>query len=114
MPQAEQVVGAGWNSSMTFAFFKWIVDDCSAVRRLIYLVSVTTGLRANEMRRVKVKDVSFGDIPFTKLRANTNRIVTAIRSRCDQMLSAELKEWVVDRSLNDSQIQENVDKMNRG
>ena len=40
-------------------------------RGLIYWTAITTGLRKNELATMVVSDLSFGDVPFVKLR-NSN------------------------------------------
>ncbi|TWU08898.1 site-specific tyrosine recombinase XerC [Symmachiella macrocystis] len=63
-------------------------------RSLIYKTFVLTGMRADELRTLKVADVSFGDVPFIKLQ-HTNeksRKGSTIPLRSD--LAADLREWI--------------------
>lgn len=70
-------------------------------RALIYKVAVLTGLRANELRTLAVRDLSFGDLPFLKLnRSNEkNRKGSTIALRDD--LASELRNWVVGKERGD-------------
>ncbi len=63
-------------------------------RRLIYMTAALTGLRANELRTLRVSDLSFGDVPFLKLESKNekNRSGSTVPLRAD--LAAELKAWV--------------------
>lgn len=66
-------------------------------RALIYKTLVLTGLRANERRTLECRDLSFGDVPFIRLRhANEkNRKGSTIPIRSD--LAVELCGWIVGR-----------------
>ena len=66
-------------------------------RALIYKTFVLTGLRADELRTLTISDLSFGDVPFIKLRNSKekNRKGSTIALRSD--LAAELKTWIGDR-----------------
>lgn len=70
-------------------------------RVLIYWVAVTTGLRAGELRSVRVKDVSFGDVPFIRLQGKNakNRKEATVSLRSD--VAQSLQEWVKDRQPGD-------------
>ena len=63
-------------------------------RQLIYMVAVLTGLRANELRTLRVADLSFGDVPFVKLRSanEKSRKGSTVPLRSD--LAAELRKWI--------------------
>ncbi len=63
-------------------------------RALIYKTAILTGLRTNELRTLTVGDLSFGDVPFIKLRApnEKNRRGSTLPLRSD--LAEELKEWI--------------------
>ncbi len=62
-------------------------------RRLIYMTAVLTGLRANELRTLRVGDLSFGDVPFAKLRPENekSRKGSTVPLRAD--LAGELRAW---------------------
>jgi integrase len=62
-------------------------------RALIYKTAVLTGLRLNELRTLINSDLSFGDVPFVRLRPTNekNRKGSTLPLRSD--LAAELKEW---------------------
>lgn len=66
-------------------------------RSLIYKTLVLTGLRANELRTLECRDLSFGDVPFIRLRhANEkNRKGASLPMRSD--LAADLRSWTKDR-----------------
>ncbi len=66
-------------------------------RALIYKTLVLTGLRANELRTLECRDLSFGDIPFIRLRhANEkNRKGASLAMRSD--LAVDLRAWTKDR-----------------
>lgn len=68
-------------------------------RALIYKTAILTGLRTNELRTLKVGDLSFGEIPCIKLRAviEKNRRGSSLALRSD--LAEELKEWTTGREL---------------
>jgi integrase len=67
-------------------------------RALIYKTAVLTGLRANEMRTLRVSDLSFGDVPFVKLQSKNekNRSGSTVPLRSD--LASELKQWIDGRA----------------
>lgn len=71
-------------------------------RALIYKTLVTTGLRLNELRTLTVGDLSFGDVPFLKLKHSNekNRKGSTIAIRSD--LASELKQWTADKEPSDS------------
>jgi len=62
-------------------------------RALIYKTAVLTGLRLNELRTLIISDLSFGDVPFVRLRSTNekNRKGSTLPLRSD--LAVELKEW---------------------
>ncbi|MDV6031340.1 MAG: site-specific integrase [Phycisphaera sp. RhM] len=66
-------------------------------RAMIYKTLVLTGLRANELRTLECRDLSFGDVPFVKLRHSNekSRKGSTIALRSD--LAAELREWIQGR-----------------
>ncbi|WP_231691244.1 site-specific integrase [Aureliella helgolandensis] len=66
-------------------------------RALIYKVAVLTGLRLNELRTLTVGDLSFGDVPFVRLRSTNekNRRGSTLPLRSD--LAAELFQWTKDK-----------------
>ena len=70
-------------------------------RALIYKTALLTGLRLNELRTLSINDLSFGDVPFIRLRSanEKNRKGSTLPLRSD--LAAELREWTngKDRSL---------------
>lgn len=70
-------------------------------RALIYKTLVLTGLRANELRTLTVADVSFGDVPFIKLRHSNekSRKGSSVALRSD--LAAELRAWTEGRERTD-------------
>ena len=42
-------------------------------RAMIYKTLVLTGLRADELRTLECRDLSFGDVPFVKLRHSNEK-----------------------------------------
>ncbi len=62
-------------------------------RALTYKAAILTGLRLNELRTLRVSDLSFGDIPFLVLRAanEKSRKGSTVPLRSD--LAAELRDW---------------------
>jgi integrase len=70
-------------------------------RALIYKTLILTGLRKNELRTLRVGDLSFGDVPFLVLRSanEKNRKGSSVPLRSD--LAAELREWTRGRSAGD-------------
>ncbi|MEM6364291.1 MAG: tyrosine-type recombinase/integrase, partial [Planctomycetota bacterium] len=66
-------------------------------RALIYKTLVLTGLRADELRTLTITDLSFGDVPFIKLRHSNekNRAGSTIALRAD--LAKALRDWICDR-----------------
>ena len=70
-------------------------------RALIYKTAILTGLRLNELRTLRVGDLSFGDVPFIALRAanEKNRKGSSVPLRAD--LAAELREWTRDKKRGD-------------
>ncbi len=62
-------------------------------RALIYKTAILTGLRLNELRTLINSDLSFGDVPFIRLRSSNekNRKGSTLPLRSD--LAAELKQW---------------------
>jgi integrase len=63
-------------------------------RALIYKTFILTGLRADELRTLTISDLSFGDVPFIRLRNSNekNRKGSTIALRSD--LAAELRAWI--------------------
>jgi len=70
-------------------------------RAMIYKSLVLTGLRADELRTLECRDLSFGDVPFIKLRHSNekSRKGSTVALRSD--LAAELREWTHDRQPGD-------------
>ncbi len=70
-------------------------------RALIYKTAILTGLRKSELRSLSVSDLSFGDLPFIKLKQKheKNRQGSTIPLRSD--LAKDLKAWVAGRELID-------------
>lgn len=68
-------------------------------RALIYKTAILTGLRKGELRTLAVGDLSFGDVPFLKLkhRNEKNRQGSTLPLRTD--LAVDLKAWVDGRSV---------------
>jgi hypothetical protein len=68
---------------------------------LIYKTAILTGLRLNELRTLRVGDLSFGDVPFVALRAlnEKNRKGSTIPLRDD--LAENLKQWVIGKAAGD-------------
>ncbi|WP_253158041.1 tyrosine-type recombinase/integrase [Stieleria tagensis] len=66
-------------------------------RAMIYKTLVLTGLRVNELRTLACQDLSFGDVPFVKLRHSNekSRKGSTVALRSD--LAAELREWIQGR-----------------
>lgn len=62
-------------------------------RALIYKTLILTGLRSNELRTLRVNDLSFGDIPFLALRVSNekNRKGSPVPLKSD--LASELRAW---------------------
>ena len=71
-------------------------------RALIYKTFVLTGLRADELRTLTIADLSFGDVPFIKLRHSNekSRKGSTIALRSD--LAADLREWIKGRDRSDT------------
>ncbi len=67
-------------------------------RALIYKVAILTGLRLNELRTLCVGDLSFGDIPFVKLRSSNekNRRGSTLALRAD--LAVDLRQWCLGKA----------------
>ena len=63
-------------------------------RSLIYKTLVLTGLRADELRTLTVGDLSFGDVPFIRLRHSNekSRKGSTIAIRSD--LASDLRTWI--------------------
>ncbi|WP_145304505.1 tyrosine-type recombinase/integrase [Crateriforma conspicua] len=70
-------------------------------RALIYKTFVLTGLRADELRTLECRDLSFGDVPFVRLRHSNekSRKGSTVPLRSD--LAAELRAWTLDRQPGD-------------
>ncbi|MCS7466151.1 site-specific integrase [Stieleria sp. ICT_E10.1] len=70
-------------------------------RALIYKTLVLTGLRANELRTLECRDLSFGDVPFVSLRHSNekSRKGSTVPLRSD--LAADLREWIKGREPGD-------------
>lgn len=70
-------------------------------RALIYKTAILTGLRKGELRSLTVGDLSFGDVPFAKLKHSNekNRSGSTLLLRSD--LATELREWVTGKPLTD-------------
>ncbi len=66
-------------------------------RSLIYKTAILTGLRKGELRTLTVSDLSFGDVPFLKLKEKheKNRKGSTVPLRSD--LAQDLKSWVTGR-----------------
>ncbi len=62
-------------------------------RALIYKTLILTGLRSNELRTLRVGELSFGDVPFLVLRScnEKSRKGSTVPLRSD--LAADLKQW---------------------
>ncbi|MBU6385128.1 MAG: site-specific integrase [Planctomycetes bacterium] len=73
------------------------LEQLGIERALIYKTFILTGLRADELRTLTISDLSFGDVPFIKLRNSNekNRMGSTIALRSD--LAAELRGWVAGR-----------------
>ncbi len=71
-------------------------------RALICKVAILTGLRLNELRTLCAGDLSFGDIPFVKLRSSNekNRRGSTLALRAD--LAADLRQWCQGKASNES------------
>ena len=63
-------------------------------RELLYKTAFLTGLRLNELRTLRVVDLSFGDVPFVALRSanEKNRKGSTIPLRGD--LAGDLRKWI--------------------
>tara|TARA_R110002073_G_scaffold333405_1_gene520996 strand:+ start:142036 stop:143634 length:1599 start_codon:yes stop_codon:yes gene_type:complete len=70
-------------------------------RALIYKTLILTGLRTNELRTLRVGDLSFGEVPFLVLRScnEKNRKGSTVPLKSD--LAADLKGWCDGLSAND-------------
>lgn len=73
------------------------LEQVGRERALIYKMGVLTGLWANELRTLQVNDLSFGDLPFVKLRRSNekSRKGSTVPLRSD--LAAELRRWAQDK-----------------
>ena len=70
-------------------------------RAMIYKTFLLTGLRAGELRTLECRDISFGDIPFIKLRHSNekSRKGSTVAVRLD--LAVELRAWTQGRKPDD-------------
>ncbi len=70
-------------------------------RELLYKTAFLTGLRLNELRTLRVADLSFGDIPFVASRSanEKNRRGSTIPPRGD--LADDLRKWLVGKGHNE-------------
>jgi len=77
------------------------LERLGAERALIYKTAILTGLRKGELRSLSVSDLSFGDVPFLKLRHHNekNRQGSTIPIRSD--LAVELRAWIAGKSPSD-------------
>src|SRR6056297_256694 len=77
------------------------LDRLGRERAMIYKTLVLTGLRVNELRTLTIGDLSFGDIPFIKLRHSNekNRQGSTVALRTD--LAADLRQWTNGRERDD-------------
>src|SRR6056297_1913291 len=50
------------------------LERLGAERALIYKTAILTGLRKGELRSLSVSDLSFGDVPFLKLRHHKEKV----------------------------------------
>ncbi|MCD0459207.1 tyrosine-type recombinase/integrase [Roseiconus lacunae] len=77
------------------------LEQLGLERSLIYKTAVLTGLRANELRTLQCRDLSFGDVPFIKLQHSNekSRKGSTVALRSD--LAAELKDWTKGRQPGD-------------
>jgi len=73
------------------------LEQLGIERALIYKTFILTGLRADELRTLTISDLSFGDVPFIKLRNSNekNRKGSTIALRSD--LAVELRAWIAGR-----------------
>ena len=77
------------------------LERLGAERALIYKTAILTGLRKGEIRSMTVSDLSFGDVPFIKLKHSNekNRRGSTLPLRSD--LAAELRAWVAGKTPTD-------------
>ena len=70
------------------------LEQLGKERALIYKTFILTGLRADELRTLTISDLSFGDVPFIKLRNSNekNRMESTIALRSD--LATELRGFL--------------------
>ncbi len=70
-------------------------------RALIYKTALLTGLRARELRTLRVRDLSFGDVPFIRLQGanEKNRKGSSVPIKSD--LACDLAAWIVGKSVDD-------------
>ena len=70
-------------------------------RAIIYKTAILTGLRKSELRTLTVGDLSFGDVPFVKLKHGNekNRQGSTLPLRSD--LAADLRKWVAGKESTD-------------
>ena len=82
--------------------FRLKCERRGAERMLIYKTLAQTGLRIGEARTLSVSDLSFGDVPFLKLkcRDEKNSQGSTIPIRSD--LAKELQRWVAGRNAGDT------------
>jgi integrase len=70
-------------------------------RALIYKTFLLTGLRANELRTLRVGDLSFGDVPFLVLRVTNEKSRKGSTVPLRDDLAADLKRWTDGRAPGD-------------
>lgn len=70
-------------------------------RSLIYKTAILTGLRLNELRSLRVSDLSWGDVPFLKLKPSNEKNGKGSTVPLKTDLAIELKHWVKDKTPGD-------------
>ena len=70
-----------------------------AERRLIYLTALLTGLRQNELRTLEIRDLSFGDQPFIRLKHSNEKNRQGTTIPVQRELATELQHWVKSRPI---------------
>ena len=78
-----------------------VLERLGTERALIYKTLILTGLRSNELRTLRVSDLSLGDVPFLILRARNekNRKGSTVPIRSD--LADDLRAWCVGKASTD-------------
>jgi hypothetical protein len=61
---------------------------------LVYKMAILTGLRLNELRTLRVADLSFGDVPFVALRSANEKNRKGSTTPLREDLADDLRKWI--------------------